>query len=418
MSFQTAACTTITLGYWENALAVRHSYLQQHPESTFHILVVDYPGPGFVVPPGVLVHWGKDLPVERFDSYCMRYSAMELITSLKAPFLRYLLETCAYEKVIHLDADILVYDRLDVLFSRLDLAAVLLTPHLISPLPDHYQPGEPTLLLAADHNSGFVGFNRTPGALHILRWLEARCREACYEDPSQGLCTDQKWYNLIPTLFSGVYIERSLQFNVAYWNLHERHLTQRDGVWWVNKDVRLGFFHFSGCSPHRPGVLTKYASRYDFGNQPKLRPLVEGYFQALRAQGWPADPGRPYPFDTFSDGKAISLTARHLFAVSPYRQLSEDPFEAGSAFYAFCKKWNLFGQEHADSGFNRWNTKHHDWRLRLIRAVFYLALRVLGTDRYAALMNHLQWVTAVRNQADFFFPGSALAKPRSDPGIG
>lgn len=415
MSSQTAACTTITLSYWEQALAVRASYLKFHPESDFHILVVDGPEPDFSVPTGTKVHWAKDLPLEGFDSYCMRYNAMELVTSLKAPFLRHLLQTGMYDKVLHLDADVLVFDRLDLLFSRLELSAVVLTPHLLSPLPDHYQPGEINFLLAADHNSGFIGFNRSEEAIHILRWLEARCREGCYDDPSIGLCTDQKWYNLMPSLFAGVHIERSPQFNVAYWNLHERRLSFQDGKWWVNSEVRLAFFHFSGCSPLRPGTLTRYASRYDLEDRPELQPLVEAYFQALREQGWPASTERPYRFDTFSDGSPISLTARHLYAISPYRHMAADPFEAGGLFYEFCQKWNLFGKQHAASSSNRWTTQHQDPRLRFIRAMFSLVLRFLGPSRYAALLNHLQWTTTVRNQSSIFFNRPAPLPPPPGP---
>ncbi|MEI6715464.1 MAG: hypothetical protein WCO60_17030 [Verrucomicrobiota bacterium] len=402
MSSQTAACTTITLSYWENALAVRHSFLQQHPESEFYILVVDGPDPNLVVPPGVRVMWGKDLPVEGFLSYAMRYNAMELITSLKAPFMRLLLET--YDKVLHLDADVLVYDRLDLLFKRLDSSAVVLIPHLTCPLPDHYQPGEATFLLAADYNSGFIGFNASQEAKRALLWLEERCREACYDDSTTGFCTDQKWYNLLPTLFSGVFIERSREFNVAYWNLHERQLIHRDGKWWVNNERPLAFFHFSGCSPRDPDLLTKYASRYDLTNRPELRPLVEGYFAALKQQGWPASLDLPNRFECFSDGSPISMASRQLYAISDFCHSGDDPFDADGVFFAFCQKWNLFGKQHEAMGANRWTTKHEDPRLRVIRGLFRMVLRFFGPSYYAKMMNHLQWVTSTRNQALIFFP--------------
>ena len=199
MPTETAACTTINLSYWESALTVRESYLRHHPESDFHILVVDAPPSHFAVPPGVRVTWGRDLPVANFQSLAMRYNAMELITSLKAPFIRQLLKE--HQRVIHLDADVLVYSRLDDIFERLETAAAVLTPHILSPLPDHYQPDEPDLLLAGDHNSGFIGFSRRAETEGILPWLETRCREACYDEPARGLCTDQRWFNLMPCLF-------------------------------------------------------------------------------------------------------------------------------------------------------------------------------------------------------------------------
>lgn len=399
--FRKAACTTVTSGYWEQAMAVRRSFLRHHPEAAFYILVVDGPAPGLEVPPGVEVVWGRDLPVEGFLAYAMRYDAMELITSLKAPFLRFLLGT--YERVIHLDADVLVFDGLEDLFERLGTASVVLTPHIVSPLPDSNKPGEVDLLAAADHNSGFIGFNNSGRSLEALWWLEQRCREACYDEPSSGLCTDQKWYNLLPALFEGVFIERSPRFNVAYWNLHERHLVFREGHWWVNGSERLGFFHFSGCSPLRPNQLTKFPSRFNLENRPELRSLVQFYFDALAAEGWPSKTGMPYRFLTFSDGRLISPIARQAFAALPRFRGLADPFDAGGDFYAFCKRWNQLGAEPVSVSYNRWNTPHDDWRLRLIRCVFKLALRLFGAERYATILNHLQWALSIRNHGRVLF---------------
>jgi hypothetical protein len=403
MPTETAACTTINLSYWESALTVRESYLRHHPESDFHILVVDAPPSHFAVPPGVRVTWGRDLPVANFQSLAMRYNAMELITSLKAPFIRQLLKE--HQRVIHLDADVLVYSRLDDIFERLETAAAVLTPHILSPLPDHYQPDEPDLLLAGDHNSGFIGFSRRAETEGILPWLETRCREACYDEPARGLCTDQRWFNLMPCLFDGVHIERSPRFNVAYWNLHERKLSLENGTWRVNGLLPLGFFHFSGWNPSQLDMFTKHPSRHGFHNRPELRPLTEGYLESLKNQGWQSHSQRPYPFATFSNGHPISALIRHVYSISPYARTGDDPFNAAGFFYAYCREKNLLkpgpGRELSH---NRWNTDHGDYRLRTIRGLFKLALLFLGPNAYWALLELLSSSTSVRSQHAIFFP--------------
>jgi hypothetical protein len=414
MPLDKAACTTISWSHWKYALALGTSFLRQHPESGFHILVVDGPVEGVEVPAGMEVHWGEDVAGPGFASWCMRYDAMELITSLKAPFLRRLLER--YPKVIHLDSDVRVYHRLDTVWDRLETASVVVTPHLVSPLPDHEEPGEGTFLLAADHNSGFIGFRRSEAGIAALEWLAVRCRENCYEEPSAGLCTDQKWYNLLPALFPEVHVERSVGLNVAYWNLHERVLSFSGGRWWVNGKEPLVFFHFSGCQNR--DRFTKHPSRFDFGNRPEMRALVAGYFEAIEAQAGAGKGRGPkgYRFGFFSNGEPISGLIRRLYSVSPEGLAGGDPFDARGPFYRFCEERGLLGPEPAALGLNRWNTRHEDWRLRLIRVVFRGVLRMVGAARYGQWLGHLQWITSVRNQAGLFFGDSGGLPERSGEG--
>jgi hypothetical protein len=113
---------------------------------------------------------------------------------------------------------------LEVLYGRLCVADILLTPHILSPIRDDKKPMERDFLRSGVFNLGFVGVSNRPPAREFLDWWEARCLKEGFNELRAGLFVDQKWVNFAPCFFSGVEIIRDPGCNVAYWNLHERKL--------------------------------------------------------------------------------------------------------------------------------------------------------------------------------------------------
>jgi hypothetical protein len=72
-------------------------------------------------------------------------------------------------------------------------------------------------------------------------------------------------------------------FNVAYWNLHERHVEFRDDEWRVNGKWPLVFFHFSNLAIQDGEAITKVPTRITLREQPALRPLFDEYRAKLLA---------------------------------------------------------------------------------------------------------------------------------------
>jgi hypothetical protein len=145
---------------------------------------------------------------------------------------------------------------------------------------------------------------------------------------------DQRWLDLVPTLFEGVGITRDPGANVAYWNLAEREVAIEDG------QVRVGrrpgrFFHFSGFDPERPATVTRYSSRPTLAEVGDAAVLFRRYADLVVDAGWPAAKSRPYAYDRFVDGTPIPEVARRL-----YGELCEsavrfgDPFSTGES--SFC----------------------------------------------------------------------------------
>jgi hypothetical protein len=68
---------------------------------------------------------------------------------------------------------------------------------------------------------------------------------------------------------------------VAYWNLHERSFSNENGTWRINNEFDLHFFHYSGYSPFKPEVVSKYQDRIHFNERPDIVPLFEIYKKSL-----------------------------------------------------------------------------------------------------------------------------------------
>lgn len=203
-----------------------------------------------------------------------RYAVGELCFALKPVLMRHLLRE---NDVVYLDTDILVCAPIDAWLDAHRNAPVLLTPHLLEPLPeDGHWPRDVTILAVGAFNLGFVAVRRSEEAVRFLDWWAEREREYGYLDPTGGLGADQKWCDLVPALFPDAVAVRSRGANVGYWNLPARPLTLVEGEWRAGGEQLL-FYHFSGFDPARPNELSRHQDRLDVAAQPALAQLLRTY---------------------------------------------------------------------------------------------------------------------------------------------
>jgi hypothetical protein len=163
----------------------------------------------------------------------------------------------AAELCVYADADILFLSDISDACSDIGSSVALLTPHQIDPASDQ---DELEHLALGWLNAGFFCVRRGHAKLHdTLNWLIERISRHGFNAPKQGLFVDQVWLSALPCVFPGtVEVSSSPALNVAYWNLEERDISC-DGATFLVNGQPLGFFHFSGFEPSRPG-LTKHAS--------------------------------------------------------------------------------------------------------------------------------------------------------------
>jgi lipopolysaccharide biosynthesis glycosyltransferase len=225
-----------------------------------------------------------ELGLTGFHDMSLRYNVFELNCAMKSFFVQYLLDQHKPGLIIYLDSDILVFDSLQVVEDALLHHSFLVNPHCTRLYPqDGLLPSDRDLLRTGIFNAGFFALKNDEKAKSIITWLNQKMVHQCYDNPSDGLFVDQKWYNLIPVFFEGVITFIHPGCNVAYWNFHEREVKKAGEKFMVN-GTPLVFFHFSGYSIDQPEKLSKHQTRYTQVSE-DVKALLQIYHQALETSG-------------------------------------------------------------------------------------------------------------------------------------
>jgi hypothetical protein len=326
-----AACTIVTRNFLSYARIVGSSYVQHHPGARFYVLVVDGLPAGVEAGTGLEVVAPDALDLPSFHELCFKYDVVELSTAVKPAFLSYLLEQ--EEAVVYLDPDILVMRRFDELRRLLRTAPIVLTPHILSPLPlDGLRPSEQDMLISGAYNLGFLAIRRAGQTDELLSWWNSRLEDGCRIDVPNGLFTDQKWIDLVPGYFDSVGILRDPTYNVAFWNLHERTLERRSQSFFVNGRP-IAFYHFSGYTPTQPAELSKHQTRIQVEPGTPLAELLSLYSDLHLRSGYATCSSWEYGFSRFGNGVRANLPLRKLYLnLEPEeRARFGDPFDADGA---------------------------------------------------------------------------------------
>jgi glycosyltransferase involved in cell wall biosynthesis len=306
-------CTIAARNYLPSVQLLAESCRVHHPEVPLSVLLVDAePADEFWdLPFEVLRPADLAIDATEFGRMATYYSVTEFATALKPTLLRQLLAD--NDTVMYLDPDIEVFASLSELFADAEEHAIALTPHVLSPIPrDGLDIAEETIFLSGQFNLGFIALSRD--ATDFLRFWEERARRHAVIDHAKGYFTDQRWVDAVPSMFPHM-ISRDVGCNVAYWNLHERHLgVEPDGSWSVNGEP-LRFFHFSGHDDAEPFALTQHLKgqhRIRVDQQPALRRMLrERCTRIADARG--SGPGPPYRWGRTATGARLDTVARHTY---------------------------------------------------------------------------------------------------------
>lgn len=401
------ACTIVSPNYLAYARTLSASYLAQHPDHRFFVLIVaDHDDPAIFATPA-----DQFTPVslyriglEDVRREGMKYDILELNTNVKPTFLKHLFAAYGFDKLVYLDPDIFVYAPLAPVFDALDTADAVLTPHITQPIEDDKTPPEQDFLYNGTFNLGFFAVRSSEDGLRILDWWEKRCLASGYSEGRAGLFVDQKWMNLVPGLFDEVAILRHPGLNMALWCLHERTLTKPDGSYVVNATYPLCFYHFSGITIDDPTQLSKNTDRFQLSDRPDLTELFADYRATVIANRNPALESIPYGFGTLSDGTVVTRLSRRMYAKHQAHFAGQDSFDVASPFARFARAEKLVaGKEPpAKSTWKEFNGA--DRRVEAIHRALRLALRIIGPNRYELLMRYLAYITILRNQSVFLKP--------------
>jgi hypothetical protein len=398
------ACTIVSKNYIAYARTLCESYLKYHPENDFFVLLVDKNDGDIDISKELfkLVEV-EDLLIENFYSIAFRFDVLELNTNVKPSFIQYLFEKYNFENIIYFDPDIYIYQPVTMIYSLLEKYDIVVTPHCISPIDDEYRPSEQDFLDTGVFNLGFIALRNSIESQRLLKWWKKRCLELGFNERQTGLFVDQKWMNLVTCFFENVYVLKNIGCNMAYWNLHERNLTNVDSKWIVNGTEPLIFFHFSGIDANNELQISKYQTRYDFTSRSDLILLFREYISLLKDNKIEVTRKWSYAFGVYSNGEKIPSIARRLFATKEAQFCrQENPFLITNEYYKWAQKNNLLSITKSNGKSNTIVYDKNDWRIRLLHKLLRLCIDIFGVEKYSLLMKYFSYISILRNQKELF----------------
>lgn len=273
------AFTICSNNYLNKAQVLVHS-IKRFEDVTVYLFLadqrsdlIDYKRLGFdkVITP-------EELEITNLQWQLENYNIIEFNTAIKGPAFKYLLEKTNANFLYYFDPDIKVYKTLSSFSPFWEDAAILLTPHILTPVPyDGMFPEENLFLNHGTYNLGFLGLKRSLLSARFLDWWCERLSDKCIIDLKEGYFTDQIWFNLVPLLFKEVTVVDHPGFNMAYWNLHERVISRNADFFKVNKTEDLFFYHFSSFDTSLDKLMPHKDARFHFNDRNEMLDLYLDY---------------------------------------------------------------------------------------------------------------------------------------------
>jgi hypothetical protein len=348
---------------------------QVHPECDLYFLLVDRHYDNISDHTEFKTIDLEELHIPELNQMAFAFDIIEMNTAVKPFLLAHLLQK-GYSKVIYLDPDIFVYNRLDQAIAALDTHSIVLTPHALRPAaPASSFAGkvqwEQNMLVGGIFNLGFIALSNRSNAVEFLTWWQDRCKYLCYLEPIVGLFVDQKWAELALAYWNDVYILRDPGYNVSVWNLHERSISGMH----VNENSKLIFYHFSSIDMKTDSYISKHEKSITFQHHTGLSELFANYKLAVRHNGYDHFHSLPYVYERFNDGKTIDLLDRRVYA-----EAADDTW---NPFMCTKKKFYANLRIHTRLMIK----KRNGFFLSIAGILCYSLLRIIGAKNYRKLMS-------------------------------
>lgn len=306
-----AFCTLVTRNYAAFAQVLLAGCRRAHPEADLVVCYVDPPPADWrETVAGTRVLHGADLGIPDWHTFAFQYTPFELACALKPHLLARLLDE-GYDEVVYLDGDMAVYGPLTQLLEPLARASLVITPHLLTPLPaDDRRPHEQAFLASGAYNAGLFALRADDTARRFLAWWRAMVQRRCIVDLAGSLFVDQKWLDLVPGLFPGVHVLRDPGCNAGHWSLSQFEFAPLADAGRTGSGIAVGgaplvLFHFSGMTPAAPDEYLGSQTRTSRAALPLLDRLVRDYHAALEAAGQARCAPLGCAYATLSDGTPI-----------------------------------------------------------------------------------------------------------------
>jgi glycosyltransferase involved in cell wall biosynthesis len=320
--------TICSNNYLHYAMTLGESLLKADPAAQFAIFLADEPNEYTAeAAQRFTIIAGSELAIPNYRDMAFKYNVLEFNTAIKPFCFDYAFDVMGRHSAIYLDPDTLVLSRLfEVEESLRNGASCVLTPHSTEPITDGKNPDDYSFLACGSFNLGFVALSASAEAQRFLRWWGDKLAVDCFVALERGIFVDQKYADLAPSLMDEVTVLRHPGYNLAYWNLAQRAVAERDGAFTAN-DLPLRFVHFSGISLSDKNAFSRHQERFAYKDLPKaFKKIYDAYFLRLKTANGAGD-GRlfadaDYAYGRFSNGVSIPPVLRRVYA--RYRSLVAD----------------------------------------------------------------------------------------------
>jgi glycosyltransferase involved in cell wall biosynthesis len=309
------ACTIIARNYVAHARVLADSFFAHHDNGRFTVVLIDDESHEFDDSREVfrcLRLSDVGLDPDEINQLAAIYEVTELATAVKPRVLRHL-SAAGGGPIIYLDPDIRIYGSLEDASQLAEKHSIVLTPHMTASAPrDGRRISDFHILSAGIYNLGFIGVG--PGSEAFIDWWWQKTRREAFVDHARMMFTDQRWVDFVPAFFDHV-ILKDPSYNVAYWNLHSRHLTC-DGSAYLVDGAPLTFFHFSGFDAEKPHLLSKHQGecpRILLSERPALARICREYAESLEQAGISYASHVPYGWGSLASGMPLDRRMRRLY---------------------------------------------------------------------------------------------------------
>lgn len=259
------------------------------------------------------------MPVDNLNLWIFIHTVVELCTAIKGQALVKLLQE-GEDKVVYLDPDIAVFHNMSFIETLLNEYDVILTPH--QTIPETGQRdivnNEICSLKHGTYNFGFYAVRNSKNGNQFAEWWRDRLLHFCYDDIPNGLFTDQKWGDLAPAMFEGVYVLRDPGYNVSTWNITTRNVIKDSNNNYLVNGQKLIFYHFSGFDSGAQEVMLAQNGK----NNIYLQELRDWYIKRQYEEGQEEMQALSSIFNFYDNGESVSneqrLTLRNRMDLLEY----------------------------------------------------------------------------------------------------
>jgi len=264
----------------------------------------------------LLKYFDEVISIEDIDeinnpSWIFKHEIVELATAIKPFVLREILKKDDCDAVFYFDPDMALFSDIEEMTEELFKNNILLTPHLTDPETTirGIEDNELSALKHGVYNLGYVGVRNSSEGKRFADWWASRLKNYCRDDIPAGIFTDQRWIDLAPAFFEGVKPTRHPGYNVAPWNMTNRHIEKDIGHNYTVNKKPLVFYHFTGfdSGAHRD-MLSIYSS-----NSPAAAEIFSWYVEQLEERSGDPLSKTPWAYGVFEDGSPISKQQRLLY---------------------------------------------------------------------------------------------------------